>query len=839
MAQLTPRELQELKKLYQDIDGLTQSQAENMALQVQQIGNARRELDRLKTEYSKLTSDITDSLNIYQKITQEISNQNVGLNETKKGYRGLTSIAEKLQYYQQEITNLSSKEVKKLIEKKNQEVQRLKNSQTLLNDKKAELEREKQIAETREQSFQAEINRLMAKATLDSVEYKRLGRLLSLQDRQNRNIDNLNSKLQDINAAYANNKAIIEGEDEATKNLNRTLDKTLEDTLAIEKAMGLTGALMKGMSKIPFLGDLPGMSGLTAEIEEDIKRINKEREKEGKGPVSKAEALSMTFKKMGPVVKEALSDPLVIVGFLVKQIVDAFKSIDEGAGKLAKDMNMSYSEAVNFRGELSKMATLSADNAINTKRLQESYTAIGQSLGANADMNEKDLITFTKLREQAGYTNEELISIQKLSLVTGKSVEDTTKEFFGGAKALSTQKGLAINVKQLLKETSNVSNAIKLSIGGGAKGLAEAAVKAKEFGINLEQADKIAESLLNFEDSISAELSAELLTGKQLNLETARLAALNGDIGKVAEEINKQIGGSAEFTKMNRIQQEAYAKAVGMSREELANSLVEQEALQKVGVQTAAQAKEKYDTLRKTMTAEEAAAELGDEELARQYEQQSVQERFTQAVEKLKDVFVTIAEGPLGAILGLFAKLIDNAGVLYSIMGLIGTVMTVTIAKSIGTSVIALASMIPKTATLLGLEVGRAAAAVATANALTLGLGAIGIIAGIAATMAIINAITKPKPPGLAKGGTVVGAGSVLVGEQGPEVLSMKPGATVTPLSKVNAASEGNGANMNIDYDKLAAAMSKIQINSTLTVDKQVLANTVNSTNNTTSVQIQ
>ena len=164
--QLTPQELQELKKLYQDIDGLTQSQAENMALQVQQIGNARRELDRLKTEYSKLTSDITDSLNIYQKITQEISNQNVGLNENKKGYRGLTSIAEKLQYYQQEITNLSSKEVKKLIEKKNQEVQRLKNSQTLLNDKKAELERGKQIAEEREQSFQAEINRLMNKPLL-------------------------------------------------------------------------------------------------------------------------------------------------------------------------------------------------------------------------------------------------------------------------------------------------------------------------------------------------------------------------------------------------------------------------------------------------------------------------------------------------------------------------------------------------------------------------------------------------------------------------------------------------------------------------------------------------
>ena len=115
------------------------------------------------------------------------------------------------------------------------------------------------------------------------------------------------------------------------------------------------------------------------------------------------------------------------------------------------------------------------------------------------------------------------------------------------------------------------------------KGLAEAAVQAKALGVDLSKVDQIAGSLLNFEDSISAELEAELLTGKQINLETARLAALNGDLATVAEEINKQIGGSAEFSKMNRIQQEAFAKSVGMSREELANSLVEQEALAAIG----------------------------------------------------------------------------------------------------------------------------------------------------------------------------------------------------------------------------------------------------------------
>jgi hypothetical protein len=97
-----------------------------------------------------------------------------------------------------------------------------------------------------------------------------------------------------------------------------------------------------------------------------------------------------------------------------------------------------------------------------------------------------------------------------------------------------------------------------------AEALAKAAFKAKEFGINLDQADKISEGLLDFESSITNQLSAELITGKELNMEKARLLALNGDIAGASAEILRQVGGTAEFSRMNRIQQEAIAKAVGL-----------------------------------------------------------------------------------------------------------------------------------------------------------------------------------------------------------------------------------------------------------------------------------
>ena len=99
---------------------------------------------------------------------------------------------------------------------------------------------------------------------------------------------------------------------------------------------------------------------------------------------------------------------------------------------------------LNVQREFGNIAALSGDVALTTKGLSESYMAMGQSLGTNAKLNKEDLITFTKLREMAGYTNEELVGLQKLSLVNGKSLADNTKEILGGAKAYASRNKMVV-----------------------------------------------------------------------------------------------------------------------------------------------------------------------------------------------------------------------------------------------------------------------------------------------------------------------------------------------------------------------------------------------------------
>jgi hypothetical protein len=154
----------------------------------------------------------------------------------------------------------------------------------------------------------------------------------------------------------------------------------------------------------------------------------------------------------------------------------------------------------------------------------------------------------------------------------------------------------------------------------------------------------MASKLLDFESSIEAELSAELLTGKNLNLEKARGLALEGKSVEAAAEMLKQIGGSAEFSKMNVIQQEALANAVGMTRQGLADSLIEREALAAMSGEEGETALARYNDLVKEGKTREEILDMVGEEALGQLEQQSAQDKFNASVEKLKEIFVQVMD---------------------------------------------------------------------------------------------------------------------------------------------------------------------------------------------------
>jgi len=110
---------------------------------------------------------------------------------------------------------------------------------------------------------------------------------------------------------------------------------------------------------------------------------------------------------------------------------------------------------------------------------------------------------------------------------------------------------------------------------------------------------------------------------------------------------------------MNRIQQEAIANAAGLTRDDLAQSLIDREALVALSGVEGKDAKEKFDNLVKQVGLEEAKKRLGNDQLSLQFQQQSVAERFNNTVEKLRELFVSLAE-PILQIVSPFMNLVTN-----------------------------------------------------------------------------------------------------------------------------------------------------------------------------------
>ena len=327
-----------------------------------------------------------------------------------------------------------------------------------------------------------------------------------------------------------------------------------------------------------------------------------------------------------------------------------------------------------------------------------------------------------------GLTNEEASRALKFGILNNKSQKQVTTEILDQVVALEQTTGISLDGKKIAAEVLGINGQLAANYGYNNELLAKAVIQVKQFGLNLEQAASIANNLLDFEQSIGNEIEAELLTGRSLNLEQARYLSLTGDVAGAAAEVAKQVGSSAEFSKMNRIQQEALAAAVGLEVDQLANSLMEREALSALGAENIAQL-EKEGRLQELLTQENG------EQLYNQYMQQSAAEKFESAIIKIQGAIGALVEGPLGGLLNALASAADYSGVMYATLGAIGAISLV---KAIA-GVISLATQLAAAATAAGVT-----SAFLSPGKLLLGIALSALVVGVVGSA--MSSSPKPKP---------------------------------------------------------------------------------------------
>jgi len=292
----------------------------------------------------------------------------------------------------------------------------------------------------------------------------------------------------------------------------------------------------------------------------------------------------------------------------------------------------------------------------NAERYAEAQNAINESLGTNVTLSDDAGQNFAALVYRLGLSAEEANKVNEYTKLIGVNATDFTAQVTVQTKLLNGQRKIQLSNQTILKEISNASARLQVTYKAQNKSLTDAAYSAKALGMNLSGLEKIQASLLNFEESISAELSAELLTGRNLNLERARFFALSNNIAGVAKELANQNITAANFGQMNYIQQEAIAGAFGMQANELAESLRFQEQISKLSEESGYRDAQNLEDLKQRIllkakekggSIEIALADIGNEELRKQLDALTIEEQMNEKIIKEQEKLIE-ALGPEG-----------------------------------------------------------------------------------------------------------------------------------------------------------------------------------------------
>lgn len=337
-----------------------------------------------------------------------------------------------------------------------------------------------------------------------------------------------------------------------------------------------------------------------------------------------------------PVIGGLLSG---LVGFM-SSILDLIIGVEDYITRAGRKIGLSASQAAKLNDSFQAAAANSAKIYINSKALLDSQVELTSATELNNIASEKNLQTNIELGKFAGIELETRGKIYETSLVTGQSMESITKSIIGQVAYLGKTTGIAFNYQAILKEAASQSGRLGLMFAKYPTQLTKSLISVKALGLELKQLESISDSMLDFESSLSKEFEAQLLLGKDINLNKAREAFLNNDLVGAAAEITKYTGDANGFLKLNRIQQQSLADVMGMSVDSMSDFLKKQEMYIKTGATTQAQLLKQVDLSRQNTAEKEKMIGLLGEENYNNLINLSVQEKLMEAFNKIKQSLV-------------------------------------------------------------------------------------------------------------------------------------------------------------------------------------------------------
>lgn len=281
----------------------------------------------------------------------------------------------------------------------------------------------------------------------------------------------------------------------------------------------------------------------------------------------------------------------ILLGVALAGIIALFKQNIN----LAKELGTSMGQTLNLQKSISAASVMLIGTGQDASQIAGEMS---DAFGTLDNITAKSIRRVGMLSTKLGVASKDIIQVQKSLSDLFNLSADASQTVIENISSLAASQGVAAG-KVIADLASNSAKFAEFATDG-AMGFAQAAIEARKVGTNLSAILGVADNLLDFETSLTKQFEAQVLTGKNLNLERARQLSLEGDIAGLTQEIQRTVGSLGEIQSMNVIERRAIAEAIGLSADDLlkvarGEAVAEQETVQ-----------DKLDTTNKLLAAQES-----------------------------------------------------------------------------------------------------------------------------------------------------------------------------------------------------------------------------------------
>jgi len=615
-SNLTPQQIAQFKKLETQLlqvnknadvfADLLNKAGSNTTRIAQELNAMEGYVNGLNNATKQFNTSLTDSLDLAQGIVDALQKQEAAIKRATKAMSSIVSLGQQLVYEDQKLDALSERQLEKMAKEANLRRKQLK-------------DQVETIAQTTSRA--GILNKIVQKEKeFNNLEAKGLENLDKAEKKQHQLLENE----LDILKAYTDSL-------KPYQEIVREVEKRYRLEKEVTKTFGLTGVALSAASTI---ASKMSMGHISDQLEDINNKLRYEMREAIKLNSDKALGFGQRFMfaakgamLTGKAIGKGMLDPLYLMG----KIYSAFLDVNKESVELSRLSGQN--------GDAMAGANFALADTVDVLKVAGELT---KALGTNAQnvFSASTLAGAAELKNTMGLSAEEAGGLAIMAQTGGKDIKDMSTDMVSVVSSFNKTNRSAVSQGVALRDAASASDSMKLSLGNSGTALVKAAASAARLGLTLKDLDNISDSLVDFQSSISNELEAELLIGKDLNLEKARELALSNKLAGVGDEIFKNSSSIAEFGKMNRIQQDAYAKALGLTKDQLA----------KIAYKKA---------LDLNMTEEQAAAAAGVE--ASDMRRMAVQEKMAKVMDKIFQAFSPLLD-VIEPVVDILAKMLAVVG---------------------------------------------------------------------------------------------------------------------------------------------------------------------------------